>query len=511
MAAVQVAKRRYQCHCAEECIGNIEEFECTACENGYYGRYCQNVHKRLTGFHIEVDNVTCYQWTNASSPPTIFQVNCIQQGRRITVSLPPGRDYNNGVLTLCEIQHAVVDIGVHLVRGVAIVRREIRAIKPQATVKLAKLDMNRHYVWHAVLDIGVHRVRSVAIASLEIRVIKRQDIVRIVKLNMSHHCVRLAVKAGGVHLVRSVASVSLEISAIKLPDIVSSVKQDGRYHDAQVVKILVTGCDAGWKDDTCKTACEMGAYGINCNETCGNCRYGNTSCAIKDGVCSEGCSAGWMNSTCKIPCELGTYGTNCRETCGDCRDGNTTCDRTDGVCNEGCSAGWMDSTCKLVCDYGRYGEDCKDVCENCKDGHCDVVIGCTEHLDDGHVGISAGVSVAVVLIVASTAMGVFFWRSVIRRQKRKHGSDRPKPDNSDLVNDVGYEDVRTVTNLTAFNTGNNVMLSETQGQIVHQQHSPHDDLNNGGYINEEQDEPDEYEKTRHIHRYNFSKQISTDL
>ncbi|XP_041348547.1 receptor-type tyrosine-protein phosphatase epsilon-like [Gigantopelta aegis] len=148
---------RYQCHCAEGCKGNIEEFECGSCENGYYGRFCQNenvalnktAHQstscpgyegeawlavdgdnrtdfidqapfhctcsqddprfwevdldqwRLFGFYIEADGHECYRWPNMSHPPTIFEVNCIQQGRRLTFRLPSN---NTDVLTLCEIQ-----------------------------------------------------------------------------------------------------------------------------------------------------------------------------------------------------------------------------------------------------------------------------------------------------------------------------------------------------------------------------------------------------------------------
>ena len=45
------------------------------------------------------------------------------------------------------------------------------------------------------------------------------------------------------------------------------------------------------------TACKAGTYGMNCLETCGNCRYGN--CDKVTGRCNHGCAAGYLGETCK--------------------------------------------------------------------------------------------------------------------------------------------------------------------------------------------------------------------
>ncbi|XP_041347942.1 receptor-type tyrosine-protein phosphatase epsilon-like [Gigantopelta aegis] len=115
---------RYQCHCVGGCTGNIEDYDCLeSCENGYYGRYCQNenvalnkrasqsticigyegeaslavdgnttttfgmkgtshaFHNRLKGLHITIDNRTCRSWENTKYPSTKFSVICNQTGQ----------------------------------------------------------------------------------------------------------------------------------------------------------------------------------------------------------------------------------------------------------------------------------------------------------------------------------------------------------------------------------------------------------------------------------------------
>ena len=43
-------------------------------------------------------------------------------------------------------------------------------------------------------------------------------------------------------------------------------------------------------------ACSRGTYGLNCSETCSNCKY--QSCSSVTGVCRAGCNGGWKGDKC---------------------------------------------------------------------------------------------------------------------------------------------------------------------------------------------------------------------
>ena len=43
-------------------------------------------------------------------------------------------------------------------------------------------------------------------------------------------------------------------------------------------------------------ACSQGTYGLNCRETCSNCK--NQSCFPVTGVCRSGCKDGWQGDKC---------------------------------------------------------------------------------------------------------------------------------------------------------------------------------------------------------------------
>lgn len=45
-------------------------------------------------------------------------------------------------------------------------------------------------------------------------------------------------------------------------------------------------------------ACGKGLYGLNCNQTCGDCR-GSNQCSYINGECSAGCIAGFQGKICK--------------------------------------------------------------------------------------------------------------------------------------------------------------------------------------------------------------------
>lgn len=44
--------------------------------------------------------------------------------------------------------------------------------------------------------------------------------------------------------------------------------------------------------------CQMGMYGVNCVERCGNCKN-NETCDIVNGTCPNGCAAGYNGTVCK--------------------------------------------------------------------------------------------------------------------------------------------------------------------------------------------------------------------
>lgn len=46
------------------------------------------------------------------------------------------------------------------------------------------------------------------------------------------------------------------------------------------------------------TACNKGSYGVDCKETCGNCRDLNL-CLHINGTCLNGCDAGYQGYLCK--------------------------------------------------------------------------------------------------------------------------------------------------------------------------------------------------------------------
>ena len=70
-------------------------------DNYYYYYVYILDQSRLRGFYIQIDGRECYRRPNLNAPPTIFVVDCNQNGQVVTFKLP---DNNNDVLTLCEIE-----------------------------------------------------------------------------------------------------------------------------------------------------------------------------------------------------------------------------------------------------------------------------------------------------------------------------------------------------------------------------------------------------------------------
>ncbi|KAL3880532.1 hypothetical protein ACJMK2_032766 [Sinanodonta woodiana] len=146
------------------------------------------------------------------------------------------------------------------------------------------------------------------------------------------------------------------------------------------------GCQKGWSGETCKEGCTIGAYGYGCNETCGLCYGGDNSCSTTDGHCMQGCTAGRQGETCKDECSNGSYGHGCNETCGMCFGGNNSCSTNIGHCQFGCEAGWWGDTCKQECEKGKYGYGCNETCGQCLHGadSCSVINGtCMHGCQDG--------------------------------------------------------------------------------------------------------------------------------
>ncbi|XP_041370161.1 fucolectin-5-like [Gigantopelta aegis] len=56
-------------------------------------------HDRLKGPSVSVDDSPCYQWTNSSSPPTVFNITCDKTGQLVKFSVP-----RTEYFVLCEVQ-----------------------------------------------------------------------------------------------------------------------------------------------------------------------------------------------------------------------------------------------------------------------------------------------------------------------------------------------------------------------------------------------------------------------
>ncbi|KAL3880533.1 hypothetical protein ACJMK2_032767 [Sinanodonta woodiana] len=149
------------------------------------------------------------------------------------------------------------------------------------------------------------------------------------------------------------------------------------------------GCQQGWRGGSCKESCNIGTYGFGCNGTCGMCFNGNSSCSTTDGRCMLGCTAGWQGENCTQGCKIGTYGFGCNETCGMCLNGNISCSTTDGRCTRGCTAGWQGEKCTQGCNIGTYGYGCNGTCGMCLNGNisCSTTDGrCTLGCTTGYQG-----------------------------------------------------------------------------------------------------------------------------
>ncbi|XP_041348062.1 scavenger receptor class F member 1-like [Gigantopelta aegis] len=274
---------------------------------------------RLTGLRFEVDKHECYSWSNSSSPPNEFEVNCDQDGENVTFKLPVNATYNN-VLTLCEIQVFVCtdfwygedcDKTCNCRNQTEVCNKTTggcTACPDGWNGTACDTCAQGHYGENCIEECG--------------------------------HCLN-----GESECITTNGHCS-------------------------------NGCKAGWNNDTCKIACTPGHYGDNCIEECEHYLNGQSECNMTTGHCSGGCKAGWSNNTCKAACKPGQYGQNCANECEHCLNGESECDKTNGHCSNGCK----ENICQVylliiflhrdmpACKSGQYGQNCANECGHCLNG-----------------------------------------------------------------------------------------------------------------------------------------------
>ncbi|XP_067677271.1 receptor-type tyrosine-protein phosphatase kappa-like isoform X2 [Haliotis asinina] len=152
-------------------------------------------------------------------------------------------------------------------------------------------------------------------------------------------------------------------------------------------------CKDGWTGVDCTTACGSGKYGANCTKDCSSrqCMTFSSTCDRFNGACpADGCKDGWTGVDCTTACGSGTYGANCAGNCSyrHCNMSSTACDHINGACSgHGCEVGYMGTDCTTVCASGTYGANCA---ENCSSRHCKTSSTACDHIrgacsDDGCV------------------------------------------------------------------------------------------------------------------------------
>ncbi|XP_060078170.1 receptor-type tyrosine-protein phosphatase mu-like [Ylistrum balloti] len=139
------------------------------------------------------------------------------------------------------------------------------------------------------------------------------------------------------------------------------------YYDARCDKKCPSNCLTCVQTSGQCTACEPGAFGSDCNQSCSN------SCAI------DGCHQD--NGYC-LACKTGYYGLDCKEECGHCID--DSCDMINGSCI--CMEGWGGKRCNVT------------------------VVSTPEEVDGVYVG--AGVGGTAVIALVSVAIFIILKRKI---------------------------------------------------------------------------------------------------
>lgn len=188
-------------------------------------------------------------------------------------------------------------------------------------------------------------------------------------------------------------------------------------------------CAPGYIGPNCGESCPSGKWGQNCREECQCQNLGD--CDHRTGECL--CFPGWHGPDCSLPCPKGYFGLNCAQQCS-CLNGGM-CRPHDGKCR--CPPGWTGPKCQEVCSEGYYGDHCMQACMCQSDNYlCHPVNGCickngytgetcseTMHVQErvalapepSHStasvgGITAGIIIAIIVIVALVGVVIYLLR-----------------------------------------------------------------------------------------------------
>ncbi|KAK3103639.1 hypothetical protein FSP39_020698 [Pinctada imbricata] len=116
--------------------------------------------------------------------------------------------------------------------------------------------------------------------------------------------------------------------------------------DIEVVKYrTVFTCCSGYMDtgnvSYCDKGCEIGMWGMSCDQSCGCPANAFTECNMYTGECT--CQAGWIGDNCDQHCNAGYFGQGCDMIC--LCENNSTCESILGTCDCSSSPGWKGVYC----------------------------------------------------------------------------------------------------------------------------------------------------------------------
>ena len=88
---------------------------------------------------------------------------------------------------------------------------------------------------------------------------------------------------------------------------------------------------------TCMNGCDRGYEGLYCTE--------GKSLLISHAISNISFCLFFIFKLWLSECDIGTYGDNCNETCGNCKD-QSECHHSNGTCLTGCNDGFQGALCK---------------------------------------------------------------------------------------------------------------------------------------------------------------------
>ncbi|XP_041363056.1 protein draper-like [Gigantopelta aegis] len=284
---------QYHCHCAEGCRGNVEEYRCNSCKEGYHGYYCQmeNVALRKQAQHSEecknvlgkaslaVDGDTTTEFGDKAP----HRCTC-SKGKDKFWSVDLGKEYpikNIKIYQRNQIQKKL--LGFHI-----------------------EIDGHECYRWR----------------------------------NTSDPPTVFDVTCDG-HGRKVTFRIPEDIDVLTLCEIQIYVCADFWYGDGcmrtcncrNIYEVCdkktgkCTACPDHYTGDACDV-CENGYWGEYCLK-CGHCMNGY-SCDKTTGHCLE-CQPGWKLPRCSN-CLDYLYGCNCDKICS-CEEETQVCDKETGACD----------------------------------------------------------------------------------------------------------------------------------------------------------------------------------